>query len=72
MIASLAFLGPKYDYILREVYTKSAPKDIFDKRYPFSVIFDDALADSAPLHQLLIKDITPDMLKEIAQEHERG
>jgi predicted acylesterase/phospholipase RssA len=72
MIAPLAFLGPKYDHILKEVYTKSAPKDILKKRYLFSVIFDDALADSAPLHKLLIKYITTDMLKEIARENERG
>lgn len=72
LIAPFAFLGPKYDAILKDVYTQSTPKDILQARYFLAAVFDDALADNTPLHQLLKKHITKDMLKEIAQEHERG
>ncbi|WP_240502578.1 patatin-like phospholipase family protein [Methylocaldum sp. 14B] len=72
LIAPFAFLGPKYDAPLEEVYTRSAPKDILEARYFLAAIFEDALADNAPLGRLLKKYVTEDMLKEIAREHEKG
>ncbi|MGH8592605.1 MAG: patatin-like phospholipase family protein [Gammaproteobacteria bacterium] len=72
LIAPFAFLGPKYDVQLKQVYTDSAPKDILEARYFLAAVFNDALADNAPLGRLLAKYVTKDMVKEIAQEHEQG
>jgi hypothetical protein len=72
LIAPFAFLGPKYDEALKSVYTRSTPKDILEARYFLAAVFDDALADSAPLGRLLKKHVTGDMLKEIAGEYARG
>ncbi|MGZ8238081.1 MAG: patatin-like phospholipase family protein [Methylobacter sp.] len=72
LIAPFAFLGPRYDSALRDVFTKSTPKDILEARYFLAAVFNDALADNAPLGLLVKKHVTADMLKEIAREHERG
>jgi hypothetical protein len=72
LIAPFAFLGPKYDSALREVYTQTAPKDILEARSVLAALFEDALADNAPLERLLKKHVTEDMLKEIAREDAKG
>lgn len=72
LIAPFAFLGAEYDAQLREVYTRSSPKDILETRHIFAAVFDDALADNAPLGRLVQKYITQDMLAKIAKEHEKG
>ncbi|WP_022947369.1 patatin-like phospholipase family protein [Methylohalobius crimeensis] len=72
LIAPFAFLGPKYDSVLRQVYTESSPKDILQPRNLLAAVFNDALADNAPLRRLVEKHVTEAMLEEIAREHARG
>jgi hypothetical protein len=72
LIAPFAFLGPKYDAALKEVFTQSSPKDILEMRSFLAVAFEDAMADNAPLERLLKKYVTEDMLKAIAQEYAKG
>ena len=72
LIAPFAFLGPKYDDKLREVYTNSTHKDIMEERGLQAVVFDDALADNRPLWELLQKHISAEMLREVAQEYKKG
>ena len=72
LIAPFAFLGPKYDDKLREVYTNSTHKDIMEDRGLHAVVFDDALADNRPLWELLQKHISAEMLREVAQEYKKG
>ncbi|MGZ4855721.1 MAG: patatin-like phospholipase family protein, partial [Candidatus Angelobacter sp.] len=72
LIAPFAFLGPKYDTALKEVFTRSTPKDILEARYFVAALFNDAMADNAPLERLLKKYVTEDMLKEIAREDAKG
>ncbi|MEW6037623.1 MAG: patatin-like phospholipase family protein [Pseudomonadota bacterium] len=72
LIAPFAFLGPRYDEALRAVYTQTAPKDILEARGLTAALFDDALADNAPLGRLAEKYVTQDMLKEIADEYAKG
>ncbi len=72
LIAPFAFLGPKYDSVLREVYTQSSPKDILEPRNLLAAVFEDALADNAPLRRLVKKYVTEEMLREIAREYQRG
>ena len=72
LLAPFAFLGSEYDNSLRAVYTKTTPKEIMESRGVLAALFDDALADNAPLGRLVEKYVTADMLKQIATEYEKG
>ena len=73
LTAPFAFLGPRYDAALKAVYTDITPKDVLEQRYLLSAaLFDDALADSAPLFLTISKHLNEAMLADIARAHERG
>jgi hypothetical protein len=72
LIAPFAFLGPKYDYVLKRVYTTTSQKDIFKKRGLVKGIFGDAMADSRPLAGVIASYVTPELLSEIAAEYAKG
>ena len=72
LIAPFAFLGPKYDATLKEVYTTLSPKDILVPRSFIGGALSDAMADNAPLWALTRKTVTAELLKEIAAEHAKG
>jgi predicted acylesterase/phospholipase RssA len=72
LIAPFAFLGPKYDTTLKEVYTTSSPKNILNPRGKLAALFDDALADNRPLWQLTRKHVNEELLREIAAEYAKG
>jgi len=72
LIAPLAFLGPKYDATLKEVYTTITPKDVLEARTLLGGFLSDAMADNAPLWKLTRKTVTEDLLKEIAAEYAKG
>jgi predicted acylesterase/phospholipase RssA len=72
LTAPFAFLGPKYDPTLREVYTQTSPKNILKSRGMLAALFGDALADNQPLWQLVKKHVDEDLLREIAAEYARG
>jgi len=72
LTAPFAFLGPAYDAQLKEVYTTISAKDVLEKRNILAAVFDDALADNAPLRRLVAKYVTPEMLQAIAAEHAKG
>jgi hypothetical protein len=67
LIAPFAFLGPKYDEALRDSYTTISAVDIFEIGGK-----GESLLDTWPLHGLIEKRVTPDLLKAIAAEHARG
>jgi patatin-like phospholipase len=66
LTAPFAFLGPKYDEQLKAVYTTITQKDVLEKRGFLAALYDDAMADNAPLRQLVAKYVTADMLKDVA------
>jgi predicted acylesterase/phospholipase RssA len=72
LIAPFAFLGPKYDEQLKAIYTNTPAKDILTPRNRLAAIFNDAMADNAPLWRLARKYVTEEMLREVAQEHAKG
>ena len=72
LIAPFAFLGPRYDPILRETYTTVTQKDIFKKRQITAAIFGDAMADTAPMYKLVQRYVTRELLDEIAVEYGKG
>ena len=72
LIAPFAFLGPAYDNDLKAIYTGVSQRDIVVKRFIYSVYFQDAMADTAPLAKLLGVHVTQKMLDEIAAEYAKG
>jgi predicted acylesterase/phospholipase RssA len=67
LIASYAFLGADYDGRLHQQYTTVTAADIFELRATRESMFDDW-----PLASLIARIITPQLLRNIAQEHQRG
>jgi hypothetical protein len=72
LIAPLAFLGPAYDETLKSMYTNVSRKDILIERSYYSVVFGDAMADTAPLAKLLKVKITQDLVDAIGAEYAKG
>jgi predicted patatin/cPLA2 family phospholipase len=72
LIAPFAFLGEAYDPTLKSIYTGVSLADIAKKRSVISVIYGDAMADTAPLRKLVEKYVTQQVLDAIAVEHGRG
>lgn len=72
LIAPFAFLGPKYDGVLKTVYTTISKDDIFKARGPLKGFFGDAMADSTPMLQLVRKYANRALLDEIAIEYGKG
>ncbi len=73
LIAPFAFLGPGYDGALREVFTGVTLADIVSVGGLLrAVLFDEALADTSPLYNLIRRHANQDMLAAIAREYARG
>jgi hypothetical protein len=72
LIAPLAFLGPQYDPVLREVYTTINPDLVYRARGLSAALFNDAMADTTPLSALIAKYVDQNMLDAIAAEYRKG
>ena len=71
-IAPYAFMGPEYDHVLRTFYTTSSTKNIMDRLSIFSIRKNSALADTAPLREIIASTIDEAFLARVAAEHDKG
>jgi predicted acylesterase/phospholipase RssA len=72
LTAPFAFLGPDYDDELREVYTNITGADVLEERGILAALFQDAMADNAPLRATIARLFDQAMLDAIAAEHRKG
>ena len=72
LTAPFAFLGPKYDGQLKEVYTRTSTRDIMKPRGVLAGFLSDALSDSTPMWRMSRKYFNEAMMQEIAKEYARG
>ena len=72
LIAPFAFLGSDYDATLREVYTTMTPEKVYRARGLSAALFDDAMADTTPLSQVIARYADQKMLDAIAREYQKG
>jgi hypothetical protein len=72
LIAPFAFLGPRYDEVIRRVATSIGKDDVFRSRGLLAGLASDGMADSEPLARLLEHHVTPDILEAVAAENARG
>jgi len=67
LMAPFAFAGPHYVEALRKEYTNVTAADIFEAGKT-----GESFVDSWPLRDLIAKEITPELLADIATEHRNG
>ena len=72
LIAPFAFLGPDYDPALREVYTTMTAEKVYRARGLSAALFDDAMADTGPLAQVIARYADQKMFDAIAREYQKG
>ncbi|MEI7874535.1 MAG: patatin-like phospholipase family protein [Alphaproteobacteria bacterium] len=72
LIAPFAFLGPDYDDALRDVYTSMTPDKVFKPRGLTAALFNDAMADTGPLSEVIAGYANQAMLDAIAREYQKG
>jgi hypothetical protein len=72
LTAPFAFLGPKYDAALKEVFTQSNTKDIAIMQPVRGLLGGDSLASNAPLARVVAFYVTEEFLHEVAEQHRRG
>lgn len=72
LMAPFAFLGSDYDAPLKQLYTEVSGKDIFRVKNLLTVFWQESVADTKPLANLLEKHITEQLLAEVAAEHAKG
>jgi predicted acylesterase/phospholipase RssA len=72
LIAPFAYLGPRYDYVLTEIYTKYSTKDLVRKKPILSALTSDSAADTGPLRALIARYMNAGVIAEIAAEHRKG
>ncbi|VFU10920.1 patatin-like phospholipase family protein [Methylocella tundrae] len=73
LTAPFAFLGPKYDAALTDVYTNIDPSKVFRKRFlPLAALMQDAMADTSPLLGLISNYFNQELLAKIAAEYGKG
>ncbi len=72
LTAPFAYLGPAWDQPLKEVYTAITVDRVLRSRGLTAAIFDDALADTAPLFDTISGYLDARMLRAIAEAHGQG
>jgi predicted acylesterase/phospholipase RssA len=72
LVAPFAFLGPRYDEMLRTVTSRLERRDIFHSRSVLAAFTGDGLADDRPLAAMIQKYITADVMREVALAYATG
>jgi hypothetical protein len=72
LTAPFAFLGSAYDPQLRTVYTGLSPGDVLTTRFLTAALFDDAMADNAPLYKTISRYLDERMMADIARAYDEG
>ena len=72
LIAPFAFLGPKYDKPLREIYTLYSTKDILEPQILAGLLGGNAVSSTKPLARLIAHYVDRDFMAAIAREHAKG
>ncbi len=72
LIAPFAFLGSRYDDVLRTVTAAAGPNNIVRRRNRLVGLVSDGMASSAPLARLVAEYVTPELLAAVAHEYGRG
>jgi predicted acylesterase/phospholipase RssA len=72
LTAPFAYLGSSYDPQLRTVYTGLDASSVLEKRSFTAALFDDAMADNAPLFKTISKYLNDAMLAALGKSYDDG
>lgn len=72
LVAPFAFLGGEYIQKIGMLYTSIGPKDIYTSRGLVNAIFNESLADTTPLYQLIARHVDARLMAAIAAEYRKG
>ena len=72
LIAPLAFLGPKYDDLIKTRYTGVRNEDLFKIRRQLRGLFQESVADVTPFREKLYESLNADIIRAVAAEHATG
>jgi predicted patatin/cPLA2 family phospholipase len=72
LTAPFAFLGPRYDLALKQVYTTYSTDQLVTKQPIRGLLGGEGLASNAPLAQVIAGYVDEDFLKQVAHENARG
>ncbi|QPF88171.1 patatin-like phospholipase family protein [Bradyrhizobium genosp. L] len=72
LIAPFAFLGPRYDATLKEVYTSGIAETLLTDPSITRVLFGSGLFGNTRLRELVARYVGPELLSEVAREHAKG
>jgi hypothetical protein len=72
LTAPFAFLGPRYDKALKDVYTNYSTEQLVTKHPIRGLLGGEALASNAPLAGVIARYVDASFLGEVAREHTRG
>jgi predicted acylesterase/phospholipase RssA len=70
--AVLAFLGPKYDQDLEEIFTRFGGDEIYTRKSKLATLFGDSMYDQSGLKTLIDRYATAELLADVAARHARG
>lgn len=72
LIAPFAFLGPRYDETLKEVYTSGIAESLLQDPSLMRVLFGSGLFGNKRLRELVARYVGQDILSEVARENAKG
>lgn len=70
--APFAFLGPAYDPVLRDLFTRLSNPDLFTQKPGLAAYFTDSLVSARPLAALINEFVDEPLVRAIAAEHRKG
>ncbi len=71
LLAPFAFLGPRYDPVLSQIFTQERTSKLV-RVAGLSAIFGESVFSAEPLENIVAHYVTPALLQEIATEHAKG
>ena len=71
-VASISFLGPKWDWLLTKVFTTTTTKDLIKTQPVRSLLTTQSLSSSAPMKALIDRDVNREFCDDLRAQHQRG
>lgn len=72
IIAPFAFLGPRYDPVLRKIYTTTRTRDVGRPNIVGGLAGGEAIMNAGGFEELMKEHLTPSMVEEIGAEWRKG
>lgn len=72
VIATLSFVGPEYDRVIKKIYTGINTQDVYHRRSGISWLWNDSFLETGPLKRLIERFADQNLLKAVAKVHNKG